>query len=268
MRGWKREQKHLHRDGNPHYERGYSPRYLLRRRLVLHLLRRYKPGRFLEIGCGSGELMPWLLQYGFEGVGLEVSPQALPFAQEAVRPYEPRLQVINDASMLHGHRFQYVLALEVLEHIEDDQAALVAWKDWLEPGGKLILSVPAHMDKWTATDEAVGHYRRYEKNRLQQLLTGCGYAVEVFWNYGFPLTALTRPLRHMVYRLRLRREPTLTQQERILQSSFESTWTVGRGNHLFRLIAEGGGFTFHLLQLPFRRFDVGDGFLVSCQRAQ
>ncbi len=243
----------------------HTPRYLLRRYMILHLLRRYEVGRFLEIGCGRAELMPWLARRGFEGVGLEISPEALPLAQETVRPYGPRLRVLGEAEALRGERFRYVFAFEVLEHIEDDTATLLAWRDWLEPGGRLVVTVPAHMKKWTASDDVVGHYRRYESGDLQDLLAACGYTVEALWSYGFPLTALTRPARAILSRSRLSHLQTMTKQDRTLHSSLESTYAIGLAGRSLRFLSEGGGFLFHLLQLPFRHFDLGDGYVLSCR---
>lgn len=243
----------------------HTPRYLLRRRIILHLLRRYPPGRFLEIGCGRGELMPWLARLGFDGVGLELSQDVLPLARDAVKAYEPRLAVVDRPEEIGGERFRYVFAFEVLEHIEDDAAALKEWGAWVQEGGMLILSVPAHMRKWTAADEVGGHFRRYERDGLRRLLESCGYRIDVFWNYGFPLTSVTSRLRGLVYRSRLRGLEGIDRQERTLRSSLESTQTVRRGAATLGFLVGGIAAGAHLLQLPFRGLDVGDGYLVACR---
>ena len=173
---------------NPNDVLIHTPRYILRKRIVLELLHRYEPGRFLEIGCGRGELLPYLVEQGFEGIGLEISPEVLPLARQVVSPYAPTLSIVADEKPLELERFRYVLALEVLEHIQDDAAALVNWRKWLDRDGRLIITVPAHMKSWTKSEDAVGHYRRYERDAFCRLLADCGYMVEVFWSYGFPLT--------------------------------------------------------------------------------
>ena len=58
-------------------------------------------------------------------------------------------------------KFDVVICLEVLEHVEDDCALL---KDLLKHGKRLLISVPAKQKLFDASDEAVGHYRRYEIN--------------------------------------------------------------------------------------------------------
>ena len=79
----------------------------------------------------------------------------------------------------------------MLEHIEDDAGALKNWASWLKPGGTLLLSVPARMKLWTAGDEWAGHFRRYERSQLIDLLQASGFEIEIFECYGFPLTNIT-----------------------------------------------------------------------------
>src|SRR3546814_6549126 len=62
------------------------------------------------------------------------------------------------------------MAFEVLEHIEDDHAALRQWLGWLKPGGILLMSVPAHPSQWNAADVWAGHFRRYRKRELLGLV--------------------------------------------------------------------------------------------------
>lgn len=244
-----------------------TPRYLLRRNLVRHLLRRFEPGRFLEVGCGRGELLPWLARMGYEGIGLDPSPDVHAEARAAAQPYAPRIRVLSDPELLRGERFRYVLAFEVLEHLEDDAAALDRWREWLEPEGRLVLTVPAHMSRWTASDDFVGHCRRYERDDLRRLLQERGYAPEIFWSYGFPLTSWTRPLRAVVYRSRLRRVRGVDREERTLRSALDSTRALPPAARPLGLALEVLGRGFHWLQLPFRETDLGDGYLVSCRLA-
>ena len=249
----------------------HTPSYILRRRIILHLLRCYKPGRFLEVGCGRGDLLPHLAALGFEGIGLEISPEALPLAREAIRPYEHKLSVVADEAVLDVQLFSYVFAFEVLEHIQDDAGALINWRKWLDPEGCLIITVPAHMKSWTASDEAVGHYRRYERDALCRLLENCGFTVDVFWSYGFPLTAFTRRVRPLLYKYRSKALYGKSQKDRTLHSSLESTLdssALGKQARYMTSVIEGIGFTFHLIQLPFRRLDIGDGYIVACRVAK
>jgi SAM-dependent methyltransferase len=256
---------------NPNKTVVHTPSYILRRRIILHLLRRYEPGRFLEIGCGRGDLLPHLVRLGFEGVGLEISPEVLPLAREAIRPYDHKLSIVAHEELLKTQHFGYVFAFEVLEHIRDDAAALVNWRKWLAPEGRLVITVPAHMKSWTASDDVVGHYRRYERDGLCRLLEGCGYMVDVFWSYGFPLTTLTRGVRPFICRSRSKAFHAKSKQDRTLHSALESRLDLsrlGRRAHCMSPVMEGIGFTFHLSQLLFRGLDIGDGYIVGCRIAQ
>ena len=64
-------------------------------------------------------------------------------------------------------RFDTILYMDVLEHIDDDRAELALAADRLRPGGQLIVLAPAHQWLFTPFDAAIGHYRRYTKRMLR-----------------------------------------------------------------------------------------------------
>jgi hypothetical protein len=65
-------------------------------------------------------------------------------------------------------RFDTILYLDVLEHIEDDSAELVCAASNLNPGGHLIVLSPAHQFLFSPFDSAIGHFRRYSKTSLMR----------------------------------------------------------------------------------------------------
>jgi SAM-dependent methyltransferase len=171
-----------------------APSYLLRRRRILALLEDQKPGRYLEVGCGAGALLYDLQARGFECHALETSPDALALAHR-LHAEHPQVQISDREQPDWPRAFDYLAAFEVLEHIKDDCAALEKWKGWLKPGGKLLLSVPAHKRKWNASDVWAGHYRRYERGQLLELLQHTGFEILHQESYGFPLANLIEPIR-------------------------------------------------------------------------
>jgi SAM-dependent methyltransferase len=175
-----------------------TPSYLLRRDRVLRHLRHLEPGLALEVGCGPGALLVDLAAKGYRCVALETSPRALELAAKVFAD-DSRVEVRSGAGADWDGRFDLVLAFEVLEHIEDDQAALSDWARWLKPGGRLVLSVPAHARRWNPTDEWAGPSRRYSSRDLRRVAAVAGLKVEVIESYGFPLTPLLETLRARTY---------------------------------------------------------------------
>jgi SAM-dependent methyltransferase len=80
--------------------------------------------------------------------------------------------------------FNPVCALDIIEHVEDEDAALSEITRVAAPGGALLLSVPLHPEYWTSFDDLVGHRRRYEPDRLLAKLAQHGLAVERSAVYG------------------------------------------------------------------------------------
>ena len=78
-----------------------------------------------------------------------------------------------------------VICLNVLEHIEDDKAALVRMKRLLSPGGRLLILVPQHEWLFGSYDKKVGHLRRYTRKGLNQLMRDAGYRVIEMKNFNF-----------------------------------------------------------------------------------
>jgi len=80
--------------------------------------------------------------------------------------------------------FDLVCAFDIVEHVDDDHAALAELARVAGAGARLLLSVPLHPTHWTAFDEVVGHRRRYEPQRLVAMLAEHGIAVERSAVYG------------------------------------------------------------------------------------
>jgi SAM-dependent methyltransferase len=107
----------------------------------------------------------------------------------------------NDIAAVRDRSYGYVYSSNVLEHIEDDIAALREIRRVLVPGGRLMLYVPAFQGLYTAMDEAVGHYRRYDIATLCDRLKRAGFRVDRtryadFFGYG--LTVLYKHLSNRV----------------------------------------------------------------------
>ncbi len=123
----------------------------------------------------------------YQYVGLEPDQVSWAIAQRRVSA-AGRGEVRNirfDA--LGPEQFDLVCAFEVLEHIEDDAAAVREWTARLRPGGWLMMSVPAHQGRYGPADELAGHFRRYDPEVMTALLTNCGLTDIEVREYGFPL---------------------------------------------------------------------------------
>jgi len=83
-----------------------------------------------------------------------------------------------------AERFDLVVACDVLEHVSDDARACGELCRVLKPGGRLIMSVPLHSERWTEFDALVGHARRYDVPALRVLLAEHGLMVEQSATFG------------------------------------------------------------------------------------
>lgn len=81
-------------------------------------------------------------------------------------------------------RFDLICALDILEHLPDDERALQELSRVSAPDARMLLSVPLHMDAWTDFDDFVGHARRYEPAALMRRLSTHGWTVEQSAIYG------------------------------------------------------------------------------------
>ncbi len=128
---------------------------------------------------------------------------------------------------LGDSQFDLVCAFEVLEHIEDDAAALKEWAGLLRAGGWLMLSVPAHQRRYGPADELVGHFRRYDPDAMATLLASSGFTQIQLRQYGFPLGYLLEAGRNVIGQRRLATAAAMPVAER----------TAGSG----RLLQPSGG---------------------------
>lgn len=159
-----------------------------RRALIAQLLSLTLPNlksssslRLVDIGCGTGANLPMLCEtVGESGTvfGFDFSPLALEFARS--RLHDSRIHLSQGDALrlpIRDSSTDLVTMLDVLEHLSDDQAALTEVRRILRPGGALVLSVPAYQHLWSAHDEALHHFRRYEKLGLEATLKQAGFKI-------------------------------------------------------------------------------------------
>jgi SAM-dependent methyltransferase len=162
---------------------------------ILDMLKRRSAGkRFVEIGCGDGSLSHQLLDRGFSGAGVDVSPHAMAQAKEKLKS-----AIARGAYSLHlgdlrqigpGPRFDVGLSIMVVEHVEDPVTFVRSIAEVVRPGGLVIIGAPGRMDRWSIEDETVGHLRRYEKEELAKLLADAGLEEVEVWSVAVPVANL------------------------------------------------------------------------------
>lgn len=165
-----------------------------RKRLVGELLRQIAPRlgtgfRAVEAGCGNGDLLGVLA--GMTGnpftVGIDLYREGLLHARGRVACPLVRGDVRDVA---FRRPFDLALLCDVLEHVDDDAAALENVRRFLKPSGLLLITVPAHLSLWGSFDEASGHRRRYTPEQLENTLQRAGFSVDYLTHFMAPLFPL------------------------------------------------------------------------------
>jgi SAM-dependent methyltransferase len=121
---------------------------------------------------------------GFSNVaGLDLSEEALRFCKEKYRDNV----IKGDVTRLpFSHdRADLVLATDVIEHVDDDRAAIREIARVLKPGGVVLIAVPAFGLLWGLQDEVAQHTRRYRKREVEAMMSDTGLIVErsYYFNY-------------------------------------------------------------------------------------
>jgi SAM-dependent methyltransferase len=135
-------------------------------------IRQYLGTRIAEVGAGIGSNVALLGESGQEWTCVE--PDAALAGRITARvlagefPFPCRV-IIGDCSGLETDSFDSILYIDVLEHIEDDRAEVLAAAQRLRPGGHLIALSPAHPLLYSEFDAAIGHHRRYTRASMLRL---------------------------------------------------------------------------------------------------
>lgn len=165
--------------------------------LSAELLRFSVPGTGVDIGAASGACCRVLDRHGWRATAIDLSPDAVALARASgVEAYQ------GDARYLPLPPCEYdlALALNVLEHVEDDVRAAAEIVRVLRPGGTALVSVPCDMALWSAHDLALGRVRRYTRRTLVELLEGAGLVLERVWSRGVLHRPFLRLLRNRTAR--------------------------------------------------------------------
>lgn len=166
---------------------------LFKRLIERHLLPKGKT-KFLEIGCGTGDFIQHLAgNKNLEITGSEIYLKGLIYAKKNLPDVDFIQFDVTQGTV--GERFNMLAAFDVIEHIENDGAALANMNKMLDKDGVLILSVPQYTFLWSELDEIVKHKRRYSKVELLGKLADNGFDITYstsFVFFLFPLMLISR----------------------------------------------------------------------------
>ncbi len=150
-------------------------------------IRKHFESPLLELGAGTGNLTSYFVDYkNFhiseydEGLLKHIKQKFSKYKQLTIN----RLDISKKPPKQYESFFSCIFAINVLEHIKNDQQALDNIYKMLKPGGKIILLIPAKKFAYTKLDKELGHFRRYEKNDLENKLLAAGYQIEKIYFFN------------------------------------------------------------------------------------
>jgi SAM-dependent methyltransferase len=180
-----------------------------KREMVLSLLgclgfleSRRELGLAADIGCGGGYTIK-VLESHWRMVGVDPSRQALHLCRSRGVRRLCQVDTTGFSLPFKTGSFDVVLALDVIEHIEDDTCALAECRRILKDDGLIIVTAPAFMWLWSPWDEALGHRRRYTTLSLSETIHKAGLSVKkmtYMFFFSFPFAASIRGAKKLLQR--------------------------------------------------------------------
>ena len=168
-----------------------TPRF---NRWMADTIRPWLGSRVLEIGAGIGNLTMHLSRRRQLYYATDIDEEHLARLRTRFQ-YRPSLHVLQCDLQCGDHfpefreRFDTVVCLNVLEHVEDDRAGLANIRASLVPGGRAIILVPEGMSIYGTLDQVLGHCRRYSEPELRAKLETAGFTVDRILHFN----RVTRP---------------------------------------------------------------------------
>lgn len=149
-------------------------------------IRPFCKGHVFEVGSGIGNISQLFLKDGLRLTASDLRPEYITYLKHRLVE-QPNLAdvvsvdlVIPDFTQRYPQligQFDTVVALNVVEHIENDQKALEHCFQMLKPGGQVVILVPAFQALYNEFDKELGHFRRYTKRSLSALEEKAGFTV-------------------------------------------------------------------------------------------
>ena len=137
----------------------------------LRFLTKYFKGDILEVGAGCGSFTKFYYKK-FESITLTEVDNKNFLDLKKIFSEKRNISISNESIEFLSKKFDTIMYLHVLEHIENDKKELQNAISKLNPDGYLVIMVPAHQKIYSKLDKAVGHYRRYEKEFFTENLLG------------------------------------------------------------------------------------------------
>ena len=133
-------------------------------------------GPYLEVGAGAGRVTDFVIEDSNED--MVVSEPSPHFFNILKKRYAGNLRIKLEKSTTDELRLKYgqnffgsIYSVHVMEHVENDLNFLNESLEMLKPGGRVIILVPALQALFSDLDRSIGHFRRYDKRMIKQLLT-------------------------------------------------------------------------------------------------
>lgn len=219
-----------------------------------------RPLSVLELGCGQGAMATWFAARA-SYVGVEPDSTSRVVAQARVRRFVDA-EIVDVVDGVTSRTFDLACAFEVLEHIDDDLAALTELCARVRPRGHVIVSVPAHPQRFGASDQLVGHHRRYSRGALIGLLEGAGLVVEAVKSYGAGGGHLLDRMQDAVAAKRIRAGACDGPVTVGTEASGRYRQPRSDGGAIVRAI---GAAPLRVVQAPFTGTDIGVGYIARAR---
>lgn len=177
-----------------------GPGHYYREDLIIKTIKSFLPsGKIFDVGCGTGSLVLKLAREGYQVEGVDISDECVSITKSRIKEAGLSKSItISQGSAtkidLPDRCVDGVIAGEVLEHLQDDGAAVCEFSRILKVGGVCIITVPANPALWNHMDEMAGHVRRYTRDDLVRLFSSQKFKFESIRYWGFPIMRIYHKL--------------------------------------------------------------------------
>jgi SAM-dependent methyltransferase len=148
---------------------------------------------FLDVGCGSADVSCHLALRGWQGKAIDFSDIAIHQAKKSLLIFQS-IKLEQKSIFQETGTYKTILLMDVIEHIEDDNAALKKLYSLMVPDGHLVITVPSNPKEWRWDDDLYGHYRRYTVEEIKNKLVKANFEPIVFWDFTYPVFWIMRRL--------------------------------------------------------------------------